>query len=93
MLELLLDVEDDARALEFVDGVLTVVDRLVTPEVVRVPLGLYALLLTVVEAEFLFTLLLLDVLYFDVVILLCELTELRLLKLLLLAPLLTLLEA
>ena len=39
-LELLLDVEDEDLAVEFVDGVLVVVDRLVTPEDVRVPFGL-----------------------------------------------------
>lgn len=58
----------------------------------RVPFGLYALLLVVAEEEFLETLPLLDVLYLDVV-LPCEFTELRLFKLLLLTPLLELFEA
>ncbi len=39
-LELLLDVEDEDLAVEFVDGVLVTADRLVTPEDVRVPFGL-----------------------------------------------------
>jgi hypothetical protein len=79
---LLVDVGEDDLAVELDEGVLVAVDRLTTPEEVRVPFGLYVLLVVAAVVEFDATLPLLDVLYFEVVVLLCVPTELLLVKLL-----------
>ena len=79
----LLTAEDDLLV-EFVEGVLTVELLLTTPVLPRVPLELYTLLSAETPLEFIP--LRLVVLYFDVAPLeLLELTELRLLKLVLFA--------